>query len=34
MKILLSELGQCIIYGVMFLFLIVGFYEILDRLTG
>ena len=34
MKILLSEFGQCIIYGVMFLFLIGGFYEILDRLTG
>lgn len=34
MKILLSELGQCILYGVIFLFLIAGFYEILNVVTG
>lgn len=34
MKFLLSELGQCMIYGILFLFLIIGFYEILKGITG
>lgn len=34
MKLLLSESGQCIIYGIIFLFLIAGFYEILNVVTG
>lgn len=34
MKFLLSELGQCIIYGIIFIFLIAGFYEILNVVTG
>lgn len=34
MKFLLSELGQCMIYGILFLFLILEFYEILNVITG
>ncbi len=33
MKFLLSELGQCIIYGVIFLILVGGFYELLNVVT-
>lgn len=33
MKILLSETGQCLIYGIIFLFLISAFYEILNAVT-
>ena len=34
MKILLSEAGQCIIYGVLVVIIITGFYEILEKVTG
>jgi hypothetical protein len=34
LKILLSEAGQCIVYGVLFLILAMGFFEILDKVTG
>ncbi len=34
MKILLSEAGQCIIYGVLFVIIITGFYQILEKVTG
>ncbi len=34
MKFLLSETGQCIIFGVVFLLIIAGFKEILVVLTG
>lgn len=34
MKYLLSELGQCIIFGVIFLFIIVGFNDVLTSVTG
>ena len=33
-KILLSEAGQCIIYGVLFVIIITGFYQILEKITG
>ncbi len=33
MKFLLSELGQCIIYGIIFLILIGGFYELLNTIV-
>lgn len=34
MKILLSEAGQCIVFGVLLLAVIVGFSEILETVTG
>lgn len=34
MKLLLSEAGQCIIIGIVFLLIIAGFQEILIEVTG
>lgn len=34
MKLLLSEAGQCIITGIIFLLIIAGFQEILTAVTG
>lgn len=34
MKLLLSEAGQCIIIGIIFLLIIAGFQEILSVVTG
>ncbi len=34
MKFLLSDLGQCIVFGIVFIFLISGFYKILSVVTG
>lgn len=34
MKFLLSEAGQCIIFGVLYIFVVAGFYEILMTVTG
>lgn len=34
MKYLLSEVGQCIIFGILFLEVIVGFKDLLERFTG
>lgn len=34
MKLLLSEAGQCIIIGIVFLLIIAGFHEILTEVTG
>ncbi len=34
MKLLLSEAGQCIVFGVMFLILIYCFGDILHSVTG
>jgi hypothetical protein len=33
MKYLLSETGQCIIFGILFGLVISGFYEILEMVT-
>ncbi len=34
MKYLLSESGQCIIFGILFLLIIAGFSDILKVVTG
>lgn len=34
MKLLLSEAGQCIVIGIIFLLIIAGFQEILNVVTG
>lgn len=34
MKLLLSEAGQCVIFGILYIFVIAGFYEILIAVTG
>lgn len=33
MKLLLSELGQTLIYGILFLFIVAGFYYVLQQIT-
>ena len=33
MKILLSELGQCIVFGIIFICLVMAFYQVLDVVT-
>lgn len=34
MKILLSELGQCIVFGMIFVCLTIAFYQVLNVVTG
>lgn len=34
MKILLSELGQCIVFGIIFVCLTMAFYQVLNVVTG
>ncbi len=34
MKILLSELGQCIVFGIYFICLVAAFYQVLNVVTG
>ncbi len=34
MKILTSELGQCIVFGIIFVCLVTAFYEVLNVVTG
>lgn len=33
MKLLLSELGQTLIYGILFLFIVAGVYHVLQQVT-
>jgi len=34
MKLLLSQAGECFVYGIILLFVITGFYEILQTVTN
>ena len=34
MKYLVSELGQCIVFGVFFVCLVMAFYQVLNIVTG
>ena len=34
MKILVSELGQCIVFGIIFVCLATAFYQVLNVITG
>ena len=34
MKYLVSELGQCIVFGVIFVCLVAAFYQMLNIVTG